>query len=519
LSGCAVAPGEVCGFCFCILLFRICFGFRSSIFGFPMTRIGIGGIAIESCTFSPLFTESADFRETYRGDAMRVRYPFLAGPEFAERRDIAWVPLLHARSLPGGVVRRSVYDDLKAELLDRLSAALSLDGFYLDIHGAMAVEGLDDPEADLAAAIRDRVGPRCVISVSSDLHGNITPELLRHVDLITAYRTAPHEDVYETRARACRLLLACLDSGTRPVRAWVGIPVLVSGECSSTRVEPAAGLYAELPGAVRGPILDASLWVGYVWADTPRSMASCVVTGTDPDACRCLAERIAQRYWESREGFRFSVPAGSAAWCFEEALRRTERPVFVSDSGDNPTAGGAGDVTACLAACLDVPDFREGRQQAIYASMPDAAAVAQCMAAGEGAQVGLMLGGKLDPVHGKPLQADGTVRRLCPGDPVGGCLAVVQSGGVAIIVTERRKPYHRIADFTALGLDPSAAKAVIVKIGYLEPELHACARLSLLALTPGAVNQDTARLAYRRIRRPMFPMDRDFTWALRTSAV
>jgi microcystin degradation protein MlrC len=397
-----------------------------------MRRIGIGGIAIESCTFSPLYTERGDFHELYRGEAMRVRYPFLESGEVGGE-GVEWRPLLHARALPGGVVRAGVYGELKAELLDRLSGALPLDGFYLDVHGAMAVEGLDDPEADLAAALRLRAGPDCLISVSSDLHGNITPDLLRSVDIITAYRTAPHEDVLETRARACRLLVQCLERGVRPLRAWVGIPVLVSGERSSTRAEPAATLYGALADSGRrAGVLDASLWVGYAWADTPRAMASCVVTGTREDVIREEAERVAGRYWEAREQFRFSVPSGPAAWCFEEALRRPERPVFVSDSGDNPTAGGAGDVTACLAACLHAAELREGRADAIFASMPDAEAVAQCFAAGEGAGVRLSLGGKLDPVHGRPLSVEGTVRQLHDADAVGGRIAVGQAGGGAV---------------------------------------------------------------------------------------
>lgn len=476
-----------------------------------MKRIGIGGIAIESCTFSPLLTGRADFHEVLRGAEMLARYPFLAA-DFGGG-EVEWVPLLHARALPGGVVRREVYGELKHELLDRLAAVVPLEGFYLDIHGAMAVEGLDDPEADLAAAIRALVGPDCLVTVSSDLHGNVTPEFIGAVDMITAYRTAPHEDVLETRERACRLLQHCLEQEIRPLRAWVGIPVLVAGERSSTRAEPAASLYAALPDAGRRPgVLDASLWVGYAWADTPRSMASCVVTGTDAAAIRGEAERLAQHYWDAREQFRFEVPAGPAAWCLAEALRLPVQPVFVSDSGDNPTAGGAGDVPACLADCLAVPEFRSGAPQAIFASMPDAAAVARCSAAGEGATVRLELGGKLDPVHGRPLPVEGVVRRLASGDPVGGDIAVVQAGGVSIIVTQRRKPFHRISDFTVLGLEPAAAKVVIVKIGYLEPELHACAQASLLALTPGAVNQELEGLPYRRIQRPIYPLEREFEW-------
>jgi microcystin degradation protein MlrC len=229
-----------------------------------MKRIGIGGIAIESCTFSPMRTQRADFHEVLRGPEMLVRYPFLAAGDGVGDADTRWIPLLHARALPGGVVCGDVYEELKRELLDLLAAAVPLEGFYPDIHGAMAVAGMDDPEADLAAAIRALVGPDCLISVSSDLHGNVTPEFVGAVDMITTYRTAPHEDELETRERARRLLLHCLEQGIRSLRAWIG----------------------------------------YAWADTPRSMASCVVTGTSAAAIRSEAERLPQRYWDAREQFR-----------------------------------------------------------------------------------------------------------------------------------------------------------------------------------------------------------------------
>src|SRR5688572_353392 len=126
-------------------------------------RIGIGGIAIESSTFSPLPSSLEDFT-ILRGAEMIVRYPFMPGWNFHGRTDITWLPCLQAKAIPGGPVVRQSYDAMKHELLERVRAALPLDGFYLDIHGAMNVLGMDDAEADLAAAIRDLVGPGCLIS-------------------------------------------------------------------------------------------------------------------------------------------------------------------------------------------------------------------------------------------------------------------------------------------------------------------------------------------------------------------
>ena len=472
-------------------------------------RIGIGGIAIESSTFSPLPSTLADFA-ILRGDDLLARYRFLPGGQFAGRADVTWLPCLHARAIPGGPVTADAYAAMKGELLDRIRAALPLDGFYFDIHGAMSVLGMDDAEGDLAAAVRALVGPRCLISASMDLHGNVSARLVEYVDLFTAYRLAPHDDAEETRERACANLLHCLDGGIRPLRAWTPIPVILPGERTSTLVEPGRSVYARLAESDVVPgVIDASLWVGYVWADEPRSAAAAVVTGTEPAAIRQEAAKIARRYWDARHQFGFVAPAGNADWCIEQAVALDDTSIFISDSGDNPTAGGVGDVPYLLERLLAHPAFAGGDRTAIVAGITDAAAVATCTAAGIGQEVALSVGGKLDPVHGRPLPVRGRVERLFPADPVGGDLAVVRVGGVHAILTTRRKPYHYVRELQKLGLDPAAHHVTAVKIGYLVPDLRRAARHALLALTPGAVNQDIPNLTYTRVSHPVFPLDPD----------
>jgi microcystin degradation protein MlrC len=474
-------------------------------------RIGIGGIAIESSTFSPLHSTLEDFTQL-RGDALLSRYPFMPGWNFQNRDDITWLPCLHARAIPGGAVEGAAYAQLKHTLLENIQAALPLDGFVLDIHGAMNVLGMDDAEGDLAGAIRALVGPHCLISASMDLHGNVTARLVELVDIFTAYRLSPHEDVLQTREKACANLLHCLDNGIRPLRAWVRIPVILPGERTSTMVEPGRSVYASLQESDSLPsILDASLWVGYVWADEPRSSACALVTGTDAGAVQREAERIAQRYWDARTRFDFVAPAGSADWCIDQALACDGNAILISDSGDNPTAGGAGDIPTFIQRLLARPTFAQDQLSVIYASIPDAVAAAACKAAAVGGEVSVALGGKLDPIHAAPLSLQGIVVALFAGDPVGGDIAVLRVGGVNVIITSRRKPYHVIRDFANLGLDIAAHKLTVVKIGYLEPELRQAARHAFLALTPGAVNQDIPSLTYERVLRPIFPLDREFT--------
>jgi microcystin degradation protein MlrC len=196
-----------------------------------------------------------------------------------------------------------------------------------------------------------------------------------------------------------------------------------------------------------------------------------------------------------------------------EALGYACPAVFLSDAGDNPTAGAAGDVPSTLASLLIHPAFAEGgTASAIFASMPDKTAIEICSAAGIGSSVTLSLGGKLDPIHGRPLDLSGTLITILDGDPVAGRQAVVLCGGVHVILTEKRKPFHKRGDFHSLGLDPLDHTLTVVKIGYLEPELKGMSSHHLLALSPGAVQPLLTSIDYQHLVRPIFPLDDDFDW-------
>ena len=435
-----------------------------------------------------------------RGDKLLARYDALPV-------DVDWVPLVHARALPGGAVERDFYDSVKGEILERLRDAMPVDGVFLDIHGAMSVVGMTDAEADLATAVRDMIGTGPLISAAMDPHGNMSRQLIGALDLATSHRMSPHDDAPLTRTRAIANLVRCLRERLRPHRAWVRVPVLLAGECASTRDEPARGIYGSLREIEARPgIIDAAVWIGYAWADEPRCAAAVLVTGTDPDVIQREARGLAERYWNAREDFSFSVPAGDGDWAIATGLAASERPYFISDSGDNPTAGGAGDVAYMLQRLLAHPDLAAGRATAIWASVVDPTAVASCIAAGEGARVEVSVGGAFGSTQ-DAVALRGKVGRILRGDEVGGDIAVVEAGGVRAIVTTRRKPYHFVRDLRALGLDPARHDLTVVKIGYLVPDLFAAAKGWVLALTPGGVDQDIVRLGHRHLERPIYPLD------------
>ena len=472
-------------------------------------RIGIGGIAIESSTFSPLPSTTENF-VIQRGDEIAANYPYFENGTFEGREDVTWLGTLKARSIPGGPITADSYADMKGELLERLDAILPLDGFFFDIHGAMSVLGLDDAEGDLISAIRGKVGPGCIISTGMDLHGNVTEKLVQNIDIFTAYREAPHIDAMERKAQAVRNLLKCLDEGIRPYRAWVRIPVGLPGEKTSTFWEPGMSVYRKLKESDVVPgVLDASLWVGYVWADQPRNSATTVVTGTDPQAIATEAQKIAKRYWDARAKFDFGVPTGDADWAIDEALKTGRTPVVISDSGDNPTAGGAGDIPIMAQKLLERESIASGKKTALVASLMNAEAVKQAKSAGVGAEVTVTLGGVNDPVNGFPIEVTGTVEVIVEDDFTGGDIAVIKVGGLSIIVPSRRIQFPLPESFDKFGLDLNSFDIIVIKIGYLDHEWEELAPTRLLALTPGAVNQDIVNLPFERIQRPMFPFDAD----------
>ena len=351
------------------------------------------------------------------------------------------------------------------------------------------------------------VGPDCLIAVSYDLHGNLSQEIIDQIDIFSTYRTAPHIDVFETQCRSVDMLFRALETGVRPHVTWAPVPVVLPGERTSTEDEPARSLYAKLPGIDGSEaIWDASLQVGYVWADEPRTTAAAVMTGTDAAALDAAAEQLALDYWNARDAFVFGTETGTIEACVAKAVASSTGPVILAESGDNPTGGGVGDRAEVLTELL-----KQGATDTIFAGICDRPAVEAAFAAGAGAEIELSIGGSLDP-SSTPFEGKVRVVRLADAPDPADRQAVVAIEGVTLVLSARRRPYHDIADFTALGLDPKAVSILVVKSGYLSPELAPIANPSLMMLSPGVVDQDVARLPRPRKTKLTYPFDTGFDW-------
>ena len=466
-------------------------------------RIAVGGWLHETNTFSTMATEYDDFYFT-RGDDVLAAETW----QIFAREGHDLFPLVRASTHPSGRLTRDCFDRIGGELLDGIRAALPLDAIFLGLHGAMEVEGLGDGEGAILREIRAITGPEVFICGTLDLHGNLSPEFVGATDFLTALRTAPHRDGEETLKRGVELMMHCLESGIRPVTELVKLPLLVPGEAGVTEVEPAKSLFGRLPEMDRVPeILVSSIMIGCAWTDSPHTTVSVLISGMDRQAVRREAYDLAEAIWARRSEFKLDMPAAPTDETIQAALEAPEAPVFISDSGDNTTAGGAGDSPFFLQRLI-----ASGAENAVVAGITDPEAVRKCFDAGEGAEVELVIGGRLDTTFSEPFATRARVMRLVEDAGADGPRVLVEIRGVEVVLQSDRGPFTQLGNFERMGIEVGQKKIVVVKLGYLFPELRDYAPKGLMALSPGFGDQRMDRLPFAVLKRPIYPLDQDTKW-------
>ena len=478
-------------------------------------RIGIAGVWIEASTFSPISSTEKNFNIKYSSNVFS-NYTFFDQSYF-DKAD--WFPSMTARALPGGVVTKEAYESMVLQIMQITKQTLPLDGLILDLHGAMNVEGMDDPEGDFLKKIRNVVGEKTIISTTMDLHGNVSYDLIKNTDLITCYRKAPHEDAMESKQRSFDNLIRRIESGKgKPkYKAWSDVPILLPGEKTSTRVEPGKSLYGKIDKMTdKKGVIDVGIWTGYAWGDKPRNRAAVVTIGDNKKNVIGVTEELADYFWSVRNDFEFVAPTTTLENSVDKAIsylkeRKDKKPFIISDMGDNPTAGGSGDVTWTLNKVLRDKKLNQvGGPEIIYASIPGPDLIKNALNTKIGDKVSGYVGAVYDDRFSPPILLKGILKSVKMGDINADAEVVVKVNNINVIVTNRRKPYHYISDFENLNLKPKSTDILIVKIGYLVPELYNIRGDWVMALTPGGVDQDLFRLDYKEIVRPIFPLDTNF---------
>ncbi len=489
-------------------------------------RIGFIEISQETNDFNPLPTTLEDFRS----------YGLFEGAEIFERlgdvgatggyleavrrsgRTIESVPIIRGLAVAGGRLDREAFEFFQNRVRHGLEAAGRLDGLVLQLHGACAAEGIDDVEGAQAEICRRILGPDVPIMLALDHHGNITTKMIANVDAVVGHRTQPH-DFFETARIAGELMFRIAAGEVRPVMAWRKIPLVTHQEQFLTSNGPMKAWFDRARALEADPkVLQVSNYPMQPWLDVAEGgWSAIVVTDGDQALAERLADEMAGMVWDMRDEFleRDAVPV-------DAALRRAEAAgglAILSDTGDTVFGGAAGDSNVILEAVL-----RLGMEAPVLIPMISASAVERLAAAGEGATVTLPLGGCTAPAFFTPLEVTGTVRRVADGSAVKvafghqsvidmGRVVVFETGPVTLLISELRGVAGNLPDvWRAFGIEPAEHRIVVVKTAsnfqYFAPIASAIVR----ADTPGPGQSDVRSLPWRRLPRPIHPLDTVTGW-------
>lgn len=435
----------------------------------------------------------------------------------ASRPDIETVPVIRGWSSAGGRITRHAFDYFANKIRTGLLAAGPIDGLALQLHGACATEGIDDVEGEQAALCRSILGPDVPIVLGLDHHANITRKMIESCTAIVGHRTQPH-DPFDTGRIGTELLIRIVAGNVKPVTAWRKIPLLSHQEQFLTSQGPMKAWFDRARAMEADPrVLQASNYPMQPWLDVAEGgWATIVVTDGDQALAEALADELADLAWSLRDAFqvREAVPIDDAVLAADRAKAGV---VVLSDTGDTVFGGAAGDSNLILRSIL-----RLGIRSTALVPLISPEAVARLVQAGEGAEVTLPLGGQATEFF-EPLTVTGTVRRIADGridlddDRHGeidmGRTVVFEVGPATMLISELRGVAgNHPAAYRAFGIEPEHFKMAVLKTASNFQYFASITSQVIRVDTPGPGQSDVFTLPWRRIPRPVYPLDRVSDW-------
>ena len=402
------------------------------------------------------------------------------------------LPILWCAAEPSGPLTDTAFDTISGRILDGLRMAAPIDALYLDLHGAMITDSQNDGEGALLERIRNLVGTRLPIAVSLDMHANVSARMVALADVTCIYKTYPHLDMAETGAR-CWDRLGPLFAGRRPAKAFRQAPFPIPLNAQCTRVDPARGLYAALTDTAEAQV---EMACGFTAGDTPDARPSIIAHAESPKHAEALADAALDRLVAARTTFDTHLAQPHEA--VRQAVATPQGgPIILADVQDNPGAGASSDTTGLLRALV-----AENVPATLLGLMHDPNLAANAHAAGEGAEIKGMMGGRSGLPDDAPFAGRFRVETLSEGRIT--YTGAMYGGGVAtmgpscalrlldicaeitVVVTSIRNQCLDLAQFTQFGLDPAAARIIVVKsTTHFRADFEPIAALVIPVCAPG----------------------------------
>jgi len=481
-----------------------------------MARIAIAGFLHETNTFvqrhtgMDAFVAADAWPGLVQGDALldEVAGANIAISGFikeAAAHNHELLPLLWASANPSGPVTRQAYEKIWALLAYELEHAVPFDALFLDLHGAMVAEHVDDGEGELLERIRAIIGADVPVVAALDFHANISPRMVAQSDALTVYRTYPHVDMSDTGRRAAVVLERIL-AGERLHKAYRQMPFLISLPWQCTLIEPLSSLMQLVEQQERDGNVSAAIVPGFPLADIYDCGPTILAYGADMAATEAVAQRLFDAMLANRSAF--SGQLWSASRAVSHALASSgDGTVILADTQDNPGGGAAGDTTDILHELVRqrVPDACVG-----LLCDPDAAAAAHV--AGAGTTIELALGAR-SCIGAVPLSGRYFVEALGNGQFTGtgpfyfgcrmnlGLMANLRLDGIQILVTSHKQQAADQAMFRHLGIDPVQQRILVLKSSvHFRADFAKLAKEILVVAASGENVADLARLRYQKLR-------------------
>ncbi|MDI6772402.1 MAG: M81 family metallopeptidase [bacterium] len=488
-----------------------------------MYRIALGGINHESNTFCPPTTLEMFRQQTWCvGPEIVVRFSgtrtYIGGMiEAAGRLGVDLAPTFAASAQPWGAITPEAFTTMVDELTGGLRQAMPVDAVCLALHGAGVAEGISDLESAVLEAVRGVVGPAMPIAVTLDLHGNITPRMVELATGLFGVHEYPHIDSYERGQEAMEFLVRVLRGEITPEMAVEILPLLIPA--SPSRVEPARAINEYCHRWEREPgMIDCAFFHGFSHTDIPEAGVTVVaVAESDLPQAQRAARAVAQEIWARRAAFQKTYPAPAEAVAEAIRLEADGGPVLINEISDNPGGGAPGDGTHLLRAMLDA-----GLTDSAFGTLYDPEVAEAAHQAGVGASIRVRLGAKTDALHGEPIDLEAYVKCLTDGKYRVSALmgrgwqvdlrktARLASRGVDIVVASRRAQVLDPEPFLLHGIDVARCRIVGLKSSaHFRAGFERIARHIVSTDSPGLSTSNLPSLPYRRLRRPIYPLDRD----------
>ncbi len=441
--------------------------------------------------------QKSDF-EYFKGDDI---FKKLVVKDVFEKAGFEVVPSIYSVALPSATVEKDIYLYYAEQILDTIKANADADGVYIFFHGSMEVEEIGSGELYLLKEIKKIVSEKCVISLAMDAHANITDELCDYADIVSGFKTVPHTDQAKTELRAANGLIKAIKTGVKPYMYIQRVPFLLKNDTLLTGEEPLKSLVEEtLELENQDGVYTANLFFGHCWIDAPNTSAATVVCATDKKLAEEIAKDLANKLWATRKIYKFKIEAETPETSVKLALSGNENRIFITDSGDNTTAGAEGESTEILKLFLT----EDTEKQVCVAGITNSEIVESFWNIKDGESIFVEQLGKNAIV-----KSHGNI--LGWGKELIGKSLCLSFGNVDAIFTEKRSAFIEKRNFDEANTDLLSYRVVVVKLGYLFTELKPFADREIFVLSDGASCVEIQKLDLKKIIRPMYPLD-EFEW-------